>query len=91
MTDDQLASAYVIGTLPAEERHRLQTRMVEDQALAAVVARWEELLAPLVPEAEVKESVGKRPYPVTERLVPEALVKASEVIVEVAYLFPCAS
>lgn len=47
MTDDDLATAYVIGTLGADARQRVRIRMAEDQAFAAALQAWENRLAPL--------------------------------------------
>ncbi|MGV2863148.1 anti-sigma factor [Achromobacter sp. ESBL13] len=44
---DDLAGEYVLGTLPADARRAVQTRMVHDAALRAAVARWEARLLPL--------------------------------------------
>lgn len=50
-----LAAEYVLGTIEAREAARVRAIMAEDAAFRAVVAMWEERLAPLartVPEAE---------------------------------------
>lgn len=47
MTDEERASAYVIGTLDATAREQARLRIIEDQGFAARVAAWEKRLAPL--------------------------------------------
>jgi quercetin dioxygenase-like cupin family protein len=47
MTDDERASAYVLGTLGFGERESCRLRAVEDQNFAALVHGWEMRLAPL--------------------------------------------
>nr|WP_314356060.1 anti-sigma factor [uncultured Achromobacter sp.] len=44
---DELAGEYVLGTLSADARRAVQTRMTHDAALRAAVARWEARLLPL--------------------------------------------
>ncbi len=43
----RIACEYVIGTLDAAERADWRARMVEDAEVAALVALWEQRLAPL--------------------------------------------
>ncbi|MFN0194995.1 MAG: cupin domain-containing protein [Aestuariivirga sp.] len=50
--DDELASAYVIGTLDSAESEAARIRAVEDRNFAARVQEWETRLNPLLPEAE---------------------------------------
>jgi quercetin dioxygenase-like cupin family protein len=52
MTDDERASAYVIGLLDAEERAQCRLRIIEDQVFAGLVAEWEKRLAPLALNGE---------------------------------------
>src|SRR5260221_11997341 len=53
MTDLELATGLVLGTLESDERARARIRAVEDLAFAGTVAKWENRLAPLaVGEAE---------------------------------------
>ena len=47
MTDDERASAYVLGTLDHRGRESCRLRAIEDKAFAALVAAWENRLAPL--------------------------------------------
>jgi quercetin dioxygenase-like cupin family protein len=47
MTDDERASAYVLGTLDHHGRDSCRLRMIEDKGFAALVAAWENRLAPL--------------------------------------------
>ena len=47
MTDLELATALVLGTLDGDERERARIRAIEDRAFAGVVAAWENRLAPL--------------------------------------------
>ncbi|PSJ47679.1 RNA polymerase subunit sigma-70 [Zobellella endophytica] len=42
-----LAGEYVLGTLPADERRRLELRLAQDEPLRAAVTEWEERLHPL--------------------------------------------
>ena len=52
MTDEERASAYVLGTLDASERDQCRRRIVEDIGFAALVTAWENRLAPLALGAE---------------------------------------
>jgi anti-sigma-K factor RskA len=53
---DELASAYVLGTLSTAHRREVQQRLAEDDtALRAAVDRWEERLLPLTALAEPVE------------------------------------
>lgn len=45
--DEVLAGEYVLGVLPSEKRRQVEQRMRRDRAFAAIVARWEDNLAPL--------------------------------------------
>lgn len=45
--DEVLAGEYVLGVLSLEQRARVEARLRHDSAFAAIVARWEENLAPL--------------------------------------------
>lgn len=47
MTDDERASAYVLGTLGFSERESCRLRAIEDQGFAALVSAWENRLVPL--------------------------------------------
>ena len=58
MTDEELATAYVIGTLDSDERQRVSIRIVEDGAFAAIVTAWENQLAPLALGGEVEMPAG---------------------------------
>lgn len=58
MTDEERASAYVIGTLDAPEREPTRRRMAEDKAFAALVAAWETRLAPLGATGEAELPSG---------------------------------
>lgn len=42
-----LAGEYVLGVLSAEKRQLVEQRLRRDRAFAAIVARWEENLAPM--------------------------------------------
>ncbi len=44
---DGLAAEYVLGTLDAAERHRINVRRQTDAALSAAIGAWERRLAPL--------------------------------------------
>jgi anti-sigma factor ChrR (cupin superfamily) len=58
MTDDDRASAYVIGTLDADEREACRRRMAEDHAFAALVDAWERRLLPLAGAGAVTPPEG---------------------------------
>ncbi len=45
---DMLAAEYVLGTLDADERAEVSTRLAGDADLGRAVAAWEERLAPLI-------------------------------------------
>ena len=47
MTDDERASAYVLGTLGFSERESCRLRAIEDQGFAVLVSAWENRLVPL--------------------------------------------
>src|SRR5439155_13894204 len=47
MTDLELATGLVLGTLDGDERERARIRAVEDRAFAGTVSEWENRLAPL--------------------------------------------
>ncbi|MBW0169085.1 MAG: anti-sigma factor [Hydrogenophaga sp.] len=53
--DDELAAAYVLGTLSAAGRHDVQARLPTDAALRAAVDGWEARLLPLTALAEPVE------------------------------------
>ncbi|KTB61957.1 MULTISPECIES: anti-sigma factor domain-containing protein [Pseudomonas] len=44
---DELASEYVLGTLPAEQRAEVEQRLKHDSELRAAVDAWEQRLLPL--------------------------------------------
>lgn len=52
---DELASAYVLGTLSADRRREVQLRLDHDAALREAVQAWEERLLPLTALAEPVE------------------------------------
>ncbi|MEO8492285.1 anti-sigma factor [Pseudomonas sp.] len=49
---DELASEYVLGTLPAEQRAEVEQRLKHDPQLRAAVDAWEQRLLPLTALAE---------------------------------------
>lgn len=51
-TLDELASEYVLGTLPAEQRAEVEQRLTHDAELRAAVDAWEQRLLPLTALAE---------------------------------------
>lgn len=59
MTDDERASAYVMGLLDAEAREQCRTRNIEDRGFAALVEGWEKRLSPLsmTGDAEVPDGL----------------------------------
>jgi len=48
---DELASEYVLGTLPAEQRTEVEQRLATDADLRAAVDAWEQRLLPLTGQA----------------------------------------
>lgn len=72
--DEVLAGEYVLGVLSSEKRQKVEQRLRRDRAFAAIVARWEDNLAPLdeayslqVPAATVLPSIEHRLFGTTER------------------------
>ncbi|OXY82863.1 anti-sigma factor [Oceanimonas doudoroffii] len=61
-----LAGEYVLGTLSAEERRRVEQRLQADAALRDAVAQWEERLHPLTALAEPR-APSSRLWPRVER------------------------
>jgi hypothetical protein len=59
MTDDERASAYVMGLLDAEARVQCRTRIIEDAAFSKLVDAWEKRLSPLcmTGDAEVPDGL----------------------------------
>lgn len=53
--DRELAAEYVLGTLPAGERRRVELALPHDAALRAAVQEWEQRLLPLTRLAEPVE------------------------------------
>lgn len=51
-TLDELASEYVLGTLPAEQRTEVEQRLKHDAELRAAVDAWEQRLLPLTALAQ---------------------------------------
>lgn len=49
---DELASEYVLGTLPGEQRAEVEQRLSHDAELRAAVDAWEQRLLPLTALAE---------------------------------------
>ncbi|MFJ2537291.1 anti-sigma factor domain-containing protein [Pseudomonas sp. NPDC087614] len=79
---DELASEYVLGTLPAEDRAKVQRRLPTDPELRAAVEAWErrlldltELAAPQQPSPQLWPRIERS----VERLTPKihASVKTS--------------
>ena len=58
MTDDERASAYVLGTLDHAGRESCRLRAIEDKAFAALVSAWEMRLAPLALREEAAVPAG---------------------------------
>jgi mannose-6-phosphate isomerase-like protein (cupin superfamily) len=59
MTDNERASAYVMGLLDQEARAQCRLRVIEDASFATLVGDWERRLAPLAltEEAEVPDGL----------------------------------
>ncbi|NWE79670.1 anti-sigma factor [Pseudomonas yamanorum] len=49
---DELASEYVLGTLPAAQRAEVEQRLATDAELRAAVDAWEQRLLPLTEQAD---------------------------------------
>ena len=49
---EELASEYVLGTLPAEQREQVQRRLAHEPALRRAVDGWEQRLVALTEQAE---------------------------------------
>lgn len=71
---DELASEYVLGTLPAQQRNQVRIRMAREPALRAAVDTWERRLLDLTDQADpqvpspflwrrVQRSIGSAPSP----------------------------
>jgi anti-sigma factor ChrR (cupin superfamily) len=58
MTDGELASAYVLGTLDGAARDACRRRMAEDRAFADCVTAWERRLEGLAPTGEAEIPAG---------------------------------
>jgi anti-sigma-K factor RskA len=61
--DDLLAAEYVLGVLEADARQMVSNRAVSNAGLAAAIARWERMLAPLallVPPVEPPAELWRR-------------------------------
>lgn len=52
MNNDELASEYVLGTLPAEQRAEVEQRLKHDAELRTAVDAWEQRMLPLTALAE---------------------------------------
>ena len=76
---DELASEYVLGTLPGEQRAEVEQRLPHDAALRAAVDAWEQRLLPLTALAEpvppsaqlwprIERHLGASPTPWWDRL-----------------------
>ena len=50
--DEVIAGEYVLGALSAEERRKVEARLVQDRQFAAMVSRWRENLSTLDDEHE---------------------------------------
>jgi len=72
---ERLAGEYVLGTLDAEERRRVERALATDATLAAAVARWEVRLQPLAERVPPVEP-GANLWPRIERSLGEADAKA---------------
>jgi anti-sigma-K factor RskA len=69
--DEIVAAEYVLGVLPADERHQASLRIDAEQAFASLVDRWEAYFAPLAAgyaaveaPASVKPAVDRRLFAV---------------------------
>jgi anti-sigma-K factor RskA len=59
--DEVLAAEYAVGVLSFADRKRLERRIEREPAFAALVARWEDHLAPLEPAGEEPPPQGVYP------------------------------
>ncbi|MFT0183549.1 anti-sigma factor domain-containing protein [Pseudomonas benzopyrenica] len=71
---ERLAGEYVLGTLDAEQRRRVEGALTTDALLAAAVARWEARLQPLA-ERVPPVQPGANLWPRIERSLGEADAK----------------
>ena len=53
MTDQDIATGYVLGTLESSEREAARIRAIEDKSFGRLVEQWEHWLAPMAFGAEV--------------------------------------
>jgi quercetin dioxygenase-like cupin family protein len=53
MTDHDIATGYVLGTLGGAERETARIRAIEDRTFGRLVEQWEHWFAPMAPGAEV--------------------------------------
>ncbi len=58
ISDQDLATGYVLGTLTGAERDGVRIRAVEDRAFARLVDSWEQRLAPLALAGEAAPPEG---------------------------------
>ena len=58
MTDHEIATGYVLGTLGSAEREAARIRAVEDLAFGRLVEQWERRFAPLALGSEVAPPPG---------------------------------
>ncbi|MFD1744793.1 anti-sigma factor domain-containing protein [Rhizobium helianthi] len=63
--DEVLAGEYVLGVLSSEKRLQVEQRLRRDRAFAAIVARWEDNLAPM-DEAYVAQTPSATVFPAIE-------------------------
>lgn len=84
--DDLLAAEYVLGVLPADERHRASRRLDAEADFARLVDNWEVHLSPMAaaypeiePPASVKTAVDRRLFssPTTTRTEAQASLWSS--------------
>jgi quercetin dioxygenase-like cupin family protein len=58
MTDHEVATGYVLGTLEGTEREAARIRAIEDMAFGRLVEQWERWFAPMALGAEVVPPKG---------------------------------
>ncbi len=79
--DEVIAGEYVLGVLSAEDRRKVEARMVLDRSFAAMVGRWQDNLSsfedeyePVVPPARVLTMVERRLFADAVSSAPAAAV-----------------
>lgn len=67
--DEVIAGEYVLGVLSAEDRRKVEARLVKDRQFAAIVNRWEENLATFEDDYEALHLPPRARSPMEQRLL----------------------